>query len=140
MTQTPASGTQSDTQQDTQRIASIPARAAFNAGSVVAGHGLVRRAQRRVQARCDQIEERHRQLRQRVGLALLATSAILLLLTPAIWGSYSQSAGWRHFADADFQVMYWTAWLLPVTLLTLVVGFLRTRTQRPERRRLHIVR
>jgi hypothetical protein len=123
-----------------QAVAPDAARAALSSVNVVAGHSLVRRAQRRVQARCDQIDERHRQVRQRIGLALLATSAILLLLTPAIWGGYSQSAGWRHFADADFQVMYWTAWLLPITLITLVVGFLRVRTQRPERKRLHLVR
>ena len=115
-------------------------RSSLDSMSVVAEHSLVRRAQRRVQARCDQIDERRRQVRQRIGLALLTVSAILLLLTPAIWGGYSQSAGWRHFADADFQVMYWTAWLLPVTLITLVVGFLRVRTQRPERKRLHLVR
>ena len=123
-----------------QGVTPDAAHAAFSSVNVVAGHSLVRRAQRRVQARCDQIDERHRQVRQRIGLALLATSAILLLLTPAIWGGYSQSAGWRHFADADFQVMYWTAWLLPITLITLVVGFLRVRTQRPERKRLHLVR
>ena len=123
-----------------QAVAPDTARAALSSANVVAGHSLVRRTQRRVQARCDQIDERHRQVRQRIGLALLATSAILLLLTPAIWGGYSQSAGWRHFADADFQVMYWTAWLLPITLITLVVGFLRVRTQRPERKRLHLVR
>ena len=124
----------------TQTVMPEAMRASLDGMNVVAGHRLVRRAQRRVQARCDQIDERHRQVRRRIGLALLASSAILLLLTPAIWGSYSQSAGWRHFADADFQVMYWTAWLLPVTLITLVVGFWRARAQRPERKRLHLVR
>jgi hypothetical protein len=123
-----------------QKVAAGDMRAALCSAHVAAGRTLVRRTQRRVKARCDQMEERRKQVRQRIGLALLASSAILLLLTPALWGSYSQSAGWRHFADADLQVMYWTAWLLPITLITLVIAFLRAHTQRPERKRLHLMR
>lgn len=102
--------------------------------SIVADRTLVRQVQRRVRERAFEMTARRRQIRQRIGLTILASSLVWLLLTPVVWGGFSQTIGWRHFTDSEFQVMYLTGWLLPVTLVTLVVGFLRARTHRPARR------
>ncbi len=114
--------------------------AALQSVSVVADHRLVRQVQRRVRERSLGMVERRKLVRQRVGLTLLACSLVWLLLTPIFWGGYSQSVGWRHFADSEFQVMYLTGLLLPITLVTLVVAFLRARSQKTERKLTSFVR
>lgn len=121
-----------DQQQETLR--------ALMAVSVVAGRPMVRQAQRRVRQRSLQMTARRKQLRERFGLAILGISLVWLMMTPMIWGSYrqivdySQSLGWRHCTDMECQVTYLTCWLLPVTLVTLLIGFLRSRTTRSERK------
>lgn len=114
--------------------------AALLSVSIVAERTLVRHVQRRVQERALEMTARRKQVRQRIGLAILASSLVWLLLTPVVWGGFNQTAGWRHFTDAEFQVMYLTGWLLPITLVTLVVGFLRGRTHKSTRRMNSFVR
>ncbi len=114
--------------------------AALQSVSVVADHTLVRQVQRRVRERSLGMVERRKLVRQRIGLTLLACSLVWLLLTPILWGGYSQSVGWRHFTDSEFQVMYLTGLLLPITLVTLVVAFLRARSQKTERKLTSFVR
>ena len=113
---------------------------ALRAINVVADRPMVRQAQRRVRQRSLEIFARRRQLRERIGMSLLGFSLVWLLMTPVIWGSYnqivtlSQSLGWRHCADAECQVMYLTCWLLPITLVTLVIGLLRSRSTKSSRK------
>ena len=102
--------------------------------SVVADRPLVRQTQRRVRQRSLEMTARRKQVQQRIGLTALAVSLVWLLLTPVVWGGYSQTIGWQHFADSEFQVIYLTAWLLPITLVTLMIGFLRSRSERPGRK------
>lgn len=108
--------------------------AALLSVNVVADRTLVRQTQRRVRERSLEMAARRKQVRQKTGLVILAFSLLWLLLTPIVWGDFSQSAGWQHFTESEFQVMYLTGWLLPVTLVTLVIGFLRVRRQGPSRR------
>jgi hypothetical protein len=54
-----------------QKVAAGDMRAALCSAHVAAGRTLVRRTQCRVKARCDQMEERRKQVRQRIGLAAL---------------------------------------------------------------------
>ncbi|HUZ03949.1 MAG TPA: hypothetical protein VMU62_01230 [Acidobacteriaceae bacterium] len=115
-------------------------RSALHSVSIVADRALVRQVQRRVRERSLGMVERRKLVRQRIGMTLLACSLVWLLLTPILWGGYSQSVGWRHFADSEFQVMYLTGLLLPITLVTLVVAFLRTRSQKTERKLTSFVR
>ncbi len=114
--------------------------AALRSVSVVANRALVRQTQRRVRERSLGLAARRQQVRQRIGLTLLAFSLMWLLLTPIVWGGYSQSAGWQHFADSEFQMVYWTGWLLPITLVTLVVAFLRARLKKSTRGLVSLVR
>ncbi len=113
---------------------------ALRAVSVVAERPMVRQAQRRVRQRSLEMHARRRQLRQRIGMSLLGFSLVWLLMTPLIWGSYSQivafslSLGWRHCTDIECQVTYLTCWLLPITLVTLVIGLLRSRSTKSSRK------
>ena len=108
--------------------------AALLSVSVVADRTLVRQTQLRVQQRALEMTARRKQIRQRIGLTILACSLVWLLLTPVVWGGFNQTAGWRHFTDSEFQVIYLTGWLLPITLVTLVMGFLRSRVHKSTRR------
>ncbi len=119
---------------------------ALLAVSVVADRPMVRQTQRRVRQRSFQMTARRQQLRQRFGLAILGFSLVWLMMTPMIWGSYSQTVGfiqtlgWRHCADTECQVMYLTCWLLPITLVTVVIGLLRSRSTKSSRKRDSFVR
>ena len=108
--------------------------AALLSVSVVADRTLVRQTQLRVQQRALEMTARRKQIRQRIGLTILACWLVWLLLTPVVWGGFNQTAGWRHFTDSEFQVIYLTGWLLPITLVTLVMGFLRSRVHKSTRR------
>jgi len=108
--------------------------AALLSVSVVAEHSLVRHTQRRVHQRALEMAARRKQIRQRIGWTILAFSLVWLLLTPVVWGGFSLAAGWRDFTESEFQVIYLTGWLLPVTLVTLVLGFLRARSQKSTQR------
>ncbi|MGC9291640.1 MAG: hypothetical protein ACP5EP_02820 [Acidobacteriaceae bacterium] len=108
--------------------------AALLSVSVVADCTLVRHTQRRVRERALEMAARRKQVRQKIGLTILAISLLWLLLTPIVWGGFNQTTGWRNFTESEFQVIYLTGWLLPITLVTLVIGFLRARSQRASRR------
>lgn len=102
---------------------------------VVADRDLVLQTQRRVRARSLEMAARRKQLRQRAGLAILVLSLVCLLLTPVLWGWFNQSAdAWRNFTESEYQVIYITGLLLPVTLFTLLVAFLRTDRQKSTRK------
>ncbi|HEX4022278.1 MAG TPA: hypothetical protein VHX63_14130 [Acidobacteriaceae bacterium] len=124
-------------QQEKQQQETI---AALLSVSVVADRTLVRQTQRRVRARALEMVARRKQIRRRIGLTILAVSLVWLLMTPIVWGGFDQTISWQHFTDSEYQVIYLTGWLLPITLVTLVVGFMRARSQKTTRKLDSLVR
>lgn len=98
--------------------------AAFLSVGGVADRAMVCRVQRNVREQAIQMAERRQRLRHSIGLTILGFSLMLLLLTPVLYS-------WAHMdGDASFemQYVYVIGWLFPVTLATLVLALMRSRT------------
>lgn len=99
----------------------------------VADRALVCRTQRRVREQATEIAEQRQRVRHAVGLAILGFSLLLLVLTPVIWSSFHLASD-RSFTDFESQSLYVIGWLFPVTLIGLILAFLRMRAGRGSRR------
>ncbi len=108
--------------------------AALLAVGGVADRATVCRAQRRVREHAMEMVERRQRARHGIGLAILGFSLLLLVLTPVVWSGVHFEQGWQHFGDSEMQSMFMIGWLFPVTLVGLVLGFLRMRAGRGTRR------
>lgn len=119
--------------------------AAFSAALLsvggVADRAMVCRTQRRVREQALQMEERRRRARYGIGLTILAFSMLLLVLTPVLWSAFhlQLDEGWQGFTGFDMQSMYVLGWLFPVTMVGLILAFLRMRAGRDGRRIHHRV-
>jgi len=122
------------TAQDSTLLQEQEFAAALSCVGGVADRTTVCRAQRRVREQAMEIAERRQRVRHGIGLAILGFSLLLLVMTPVIWSGFHFEQGWQHFADSEMQSMYMIGWLFPVTLIALVLGFLRMRAQRGTRR------
>jgi len=101
----------------------------------VADRATVCRTQRRVREQAIEMVERRRRTRYGIGLTILGFSLLLLVLTPVIWGGvHLLEDGAGGFTDFDMQSMYVIGWLFPVTIVGLILGCIRMRTERGARR------
>lgn len=107
----------------------------------VADRAMVCRTQRLVREQALQMEERRRRARYGIGLTILAFSLLLLVLTPVLWSAFhlQLDEGWQGFTAVDMQSMYVLGWLFPVTMVGLILAFLRMRAGRDGRRIHHRV-
>jgi hypothetical protein len=94
------------------------------------------RTQRRVRERLTCMAERRRRTRQRIGLAILAFSLLLLVMTPVIWNAVhlQMDEGWQDFAGVDMQTVYVLGWFIPVTIAGLILACLGLKASRRTRR------
>lgn len=100
----------------------------------VADRAMVCRAQRLVREQAVEISERRRRLRHGIGITILGFSLLLLVLTPVFWSGMQMLLDPENFPASELQFVYVIAWLFPVTLVTLVLIFLRTRNGGGPRR------
>lgn len=100
----------------------------------VADRAMVCRAQRRVREQAVDIAERRRRTRRGIGITMLGFSLLLLVLTPVFWSGMQMLVDPQNFPASELQFVYVIAWLFPVTLVTLFLVFLRTRTGSGTRR------
>jgi uncharacterized membrane protein (UPF0182 family) len=100
----------------------------------VADRAMVCRAQRLVREQAVEIAERRRRLRHGIGITILGFSLLLLVLTPVFWSGMQMLLDPQNFPASELQFVYVIAWLFPVTLVTLVLIFLRTRDGGGSRR------
>ena len=108
--------------------------AALLAVGGVADRAMVCRAHRLVRQRAIEIAERRRRARHGIGLTILGFSLLLLVLTPVFWSGLQMLVDPQNFPASELQFVYVIAWLFPVTLVTLFLVFLRTRTTGGARR------
>lgn len=106
---------------------------ALQSVGAVAGRAMVCRTQRLVREQAIEAAAHRNRVRRAVGLAILGFSLLLLVLTPVVWSSIHLASGW-HFTDVESQSMYVLGWIFPVTLVGLVLAFLRMRVGRGTRR------
>lgn len=96
----------------------------------VADRTMVCRVQRNVREQAIEMAERRQRLRHSIGLTILGFSLLLLVLTPVIYSCAHLQEG----ADIEMQFVYVIAWLFPVTLMALVLVFMRARAGGDARR------
>ena len=114
--QSPAPGTSPMREQDFA--------AALLAVGGVADRAMVCRVQRNVREQAIEMTERRQRLRHSIGLTILGFSLLLLVLTPVIYSC-------MHLEDSpdfEMQFVYLIGWLFPITLMALVLVFMRART------------
>ncbi len=98
--------------------------AALLAVGGVADRTMVCRVQRNVREQAIQMAERRQRLRHSIGLTILGFSLLLLVLTPVFYS-------WAHLEDGpgfEMQFVYLIGWLFPVTMMALILVFMRART------------
>lgn len=100
----------------------------------VADSVMVCRAQRMVRERAAEIAERRRRARHGIGITILGFSLLLLVLTPVFWSGMQMLVDPANFPASELQFVYVIAWLFPITLVSLFLVFLRTRTGGGARR------
>jgi hypothetical protein len=100
----------------------------------VADRAMVCRAQRLVREQAVEISERRRRTRHGIGITILGFSLLSLVLTPVFWSGMQMLLDPQNFPASELQFVYVIAWLFPVTLVTLFLVFLRTRTGSGTRR------
>ena len=91
-------------------------------------------AQRLVREQAVEISERRRRTRHGIGITILGFSLLSLVLTPVFWSGMQMLLDPQNFPASELQFVYVIAWLFPVTLVTLFLVFLRTRTGSGTRR------
>ncbi|MHB8389485.1 MAG: hypothetical protein ACYDBH_07885 [Acidobacteriaceae bacterium] len=94
----------------------------------VADRAMVCRVQRCVRERAMEMVERRQRLRHSVGLTILGFSLLLLVLTPVVWSLVHLES------ESEMQFAYLIGCLFPVTLMALVLVFMRTRAGGDARR------
>ena len=98
--------------------------AALLAVGGVANRAMVCRVQRNVREQAIEITERRQRLRHSIGLTILGFSLLLLVLTPVIYSCVHLEEG----IDIEMQFVYLIGWLFPVTLMALILVFMRSRS------------
>lgn len=104
--------------------------AALLAVGGVANRAMVCRVQRNVREQAIEMAERRQRLRHSIGLTILGFSLLLLVLTPVIYSCVHLQEG----TDIEMQFVYLIGWLFPVTLMALILVFMRARTGDARRR------
>lgn len=102
--------------------------AALLAVGGVADRAMVCRVQRRVREQAMEMMERRQRLRHSVGLTILGFSLLLLVLTPVVWSLVHLDS------ESETQFAYLIGCMFPVTLMALVLVFMRTRAGGDARR------
>jgi hypothetical protein len=100
----------------------------------VADRAMVCRAQRLVREQAAEISERRRRTRHGIGITILGFSLLFLVLTPVFWSGMQMLSEPENFPASELQFVYVIAWLFPVTLVTLFLVFVRTRSGNGTRR------
>ncbi len=102
--------------------------AALLAVGGVADRAMVCRVQRCVREQAMEMMERRQRLRHSIGLTILGFSLLLLVLTPVVWSLVHLDS------ESEMQFAYLIGCLFPVTLIALVLVFMRARAGGDTRR------
>ena len=98
--------------------------AALLAVGGVADRAMVCRVQRNVREQALEMTERRQRLRHSIGLTILGFSLLLLVLTPVFYSCVHL----EDSPDFEMQFVYLIGWLFPITLMALILVFMRART------------
>jgi Na+/glutamate symporter len=88
-----------------------------------AGLAAAQRTRRFVMEANYTLQTRRRRRRRNMGVALLILSALILLLTPAIWSSIDDILGGEHFFDMPAMVMSLILLLFSTVFAALMIGW-----------------